>query len=576
MLRAGCERWILAATILASSMAFIDGTVVNVALPALQTQFHASVTGAQWVVESYGMLLSALILVGGAVGDSLGRRRIFVIGVAIFAVASAACGLAPSIHALIIARCVQGIGAALLVPGSLSIISASFDEKSRGQAIGTWSGFTAITTAIGPVIGGWLIQHASWRWAFFVNIPVAIAVVMISLWRVPESRSSQVQKIDWLGAVVATLGLGGLVVGLIEAVELGWRSPVVLASVGIGVLCMLAFIPIEKRKHSPMVPLDLFRSKTFSAANMLTLFLYAALGVFFFLFPMNLIQVHGYSTTEAGAAALPLILLMFFLSRWSGGLVVRVGPRLPLIAGPFIAAIGFAMFALPTHGEYWKSFFPSFLVLGFGMSITVAPLTTVVMGSVDQDRAGTASGINNAVARVAGVLAIAVLGIIMVHAFSGKLERELRGSALPQSVKIEIRSRSTRMAALEPPPQLDEPGKNFVRIAVKDSFTFAFRIVILICAALAAISAVVALVMVPREPFALKEAASSQRSQDEASEIHSDDQGFTLGESAVACLSSSVRMTPESSTKNARSVGDTVAGVIQSEYSFAVPLNFTV
>jgi MFS family permease len=244
----------------------------------------------------------------------------------------------------------------------------------------------------------------------------------------------------------------------------------------------------------------------------LTLFLYAALGAFFFLFPMNLIQVHGYSTTEAGAAALPLILLMFVLSRWSGGLVVRVGPRFPLIVGPFIAAIGFAMFALPTHGQYWKSFFPSFLVLGFGMSITVAPLTTVVMGSVDQDRSGTASGINNAVARVAGVLAIAVLGIIMVQAFSRRLEKQLAQSSIPQSAKAEIQSRESRLAALEPPQQLDETAKDFVRAAVKDSFTFGFRIVILICSVLAAISAVVTLVMVPRDAAAaLKTKASPQQ-----------------------------------------------------------------
>lgn len=576
VLRAGCERWILAATILASSMAFIDGTVVNVALPALQAQFHATVTGAQWVVESYGMFLSALILVGGAVGDSLGRRRVFLVGVTIFAVASAACGLTPSIRALIIARSVQGFGAALLVPGSLSIISASFDEKNRGQAIGTWSGFTAITTAIGPVIGGWLIQHASWRWAFFVNIPVAIAVIVISLWRVPESRSSRVQRIDWLGAVVATLGLGGVVVGLIEAVEQGWRSPLVLASLGIGIVCLVAFIPVEKRGASPMVPLQLFRSNTFTAANLLTLFLYAALGAFFFLFPMNLIQVHGYSTTEAGAAALPLILVMFLLSRWSGGLVVRVGPRVPLIVGPFIVAVGFALFALPSHGEYWKSFFPSFLVLGFGMSITVAPLTTVVMDSVDQDRSGAASGINNAVARVAGVLAIAVLGIIMVHAFSSKLEKHLSQSALPQSAKAEIQSKGSDLAALEPPPQLDESAKNLVGAAVKDSFSFAFRIVILICAALAVLSAVVTLVMVPRDSSTHKTTASPSEASTRPSSDRIADQGLALGESIVACLSSSVRMTPESSTKNARPLGDTVAGVIHSEYSFAVPLNFTV
>jgi EmrB/QacA subfamily drug resistance transporter len=498
--RAGCERWILAATILASSMAFIDGTVVNVALPALQANFHATVSGAQWVVESYGLFLSALILVGGSLGDSLGRRRVFVVGVGIFAVASAACGAAMSIRELVIARSVQGIGAALLVPGSLSIISASFDEKTRGQAIGTWSGFTAITTAIGPVMGGWLIQHASWRWAFFVNIPLAIAVIAISLWRVPESRSSSAKGIDWLGALTATFGLGGVVVGLIESVELGWGNALVEGSLVVGLACLLAFVVIEERSKSPMVPLELFRSRAFTGANLLTLFLYAAISAFFFLFPMSLIQVRGYSATEAGAATLPLILLLFLLSRWSGGLVVRVGPRIPLVAGPLIVAVGFVLFALPgTESHYWRDFFPAFVVLGFGLAVTVAPLTTVVMSSVDQDRAGSASGINNAVSRVAGVLAIAALGIIMVHAFGAKLEQNLASLRLPEPAMHEIKAKETRLAALDPPAELDEASKQAVRLAVQQSFLYGFRWVILICAALAVVSGGVAAVMVPEK-----------------------------------------------------------------------------
>src|SRR5229473_7641129 len=288
-------RWILAATILGSSMAFIDSTVVNVALPSLQASLHTNVVGVQWVVESYGLFLGALILVGGSLGDQFGRRLMFLVGVGIFASASIACGFAATIQQLVIARSVQGVGAAFLVPASLSIISASFDAKTRGQAIGTWSGFTAITAAVGPVLGGWLIEHASWRWAFFINIPLAAAVVTISLRHIPESRNATARNLDWPGASVATVGLGGVVYGMIESISLGWGHPLVFGSVIAGFAGLIFFVFVEARASSPMVPPALFQSRSFSGANLLTLFLYAALGIFFFLFPMNLIQVQGYS-----------------------------------------------------------------------------------------------------------------------------------------------------------------------------------------------------------------------------------------------------------------------------------------
>ncbi|MGO8795341.1 MAG: MFS transporter [Candidatus Sulfotelmatobacter sp.] len=492
------ERWILAAAVLGSSMAFLDSTVVNVALPALQTSLGATVAGVQWVVESYGLFLGALILVGGSLGDLLGRRLIFLTGVVIFAIASAGCGFAANIQLLLIARSVQGVGAALLVPGSLAIISASFDERTRGQAIGTWSGFTAITTAVGPVLGGWLIQHASWRWAFFINLPMAAAVIAISLRHVPESRSVAAGHVDGLGAMVATLGLGGMVSGFTASVSLGWRHPLVLGCLIGGLACLLVFFFVEARVASPMVPVELFRSRSFLGANLLTFFLYAALGIFFFLFPLNLIQVEGYSATATGAAALPLILSMFLLSRWSGGLVARYGARIPLVIGPLVAAVGFFLFALPSvGGGYWTTFFPAFVVLGLGMAVSVAPLTTVVMSSVSQDRAGAASGINNAVARVAGVLAIAVFGIVIVKTFSSHLNQSLANLTIPPSILHAIQSNEIKLAGLPLPPGLSAGIATEIRSSVSQAFDFGFRVVMLICAGLSIISAATAALTIP-------------------------------------------------------------------------------
>jgi EmrB/QacA subfamily drug resistance transporter len=493
---------LLAATILGSSMAFIDSTVVNVALAVLQSSLHATVIDVQWVVESYGLLLSALILVGGALGDSLGRRAMFLAGVAIFGAASAGCGFSSNIRTLVIWRGVQGLAAAFLVPGSLAIISASFDEKSRGQAIGTWSGFTAITMALGPVLGGWLIEHASWHWVFFINLPLAALVAVITLWHVPESRSPEGQQIDWLGAASATIALAALVYGFVEAGAVGWNHLRVFGTLIFGFLLIALFVLVERRVRTPMVPLDLFKSRSFSGANLLTIFLYAALGAFFFLFPLNLIQIQKYSATKTGAAALPMIFLIFFLSRWSGGLVTRYGPKAPLFIGPLIVAAGFTLFAIPSVStSYWSGPFPGFLVLGLGMAISVAPLTTVVMSSVEQDRAGTASGINNAVARVAGVLAVAVLGVVMVASFTRSLQASLRSLHLDSPVVHYLESNVSRLGGLDAPADLDPQIAGKVRDAITRGFLFGFRIVMLVCAGLAVAGATVAWRMIPaRDP----------------------------------------------------------------------------
>lgn len=495
--------WVLVATILGSSMAFIDSTVVNVALPVLQTDLKATVADVQWVVEAYALFLAALILVGGSLGDHFGRRRIYALGIAIFTLASAACGFAPTITFLIVARAVQGIGGALLVPGSLAIIGATFDKEKRGRAIGTWSGFTSITSALGPVLGGWLVQYASWRWVFFINIPIAVIVLFILFWRVPESLSEEDQRagLDWWGATLATLGLGGVVYGLTQANNVGLSNPQVLLALTIGVVALIVFIVVEARSRSPMLPLNLFRSPTFSGANLLTLLLYAALGGTLFFLPFNLIRVQGYSPTAAGAANLPFVLIMFSLSRWSGGLVARYGAKLPLIIGPVIAAAGFVLFALPgIGGSYWTTFFPAVVVLGTGMSISVAPLTTAVLGAVDARRTGIASGINNAVARTAGLLAIAILGIVAVFTFSASLDSNLSAISLSFGVRNMLIAQQNKLVGIDIPAGLSNTAHAAVQRAISESFVTSFRFIMLIGAALALASAFSSFLLIEGKP----------------------------------------------------------------------------
>jgi EmrB/QacA subfamily drug resistance transporter len=495
------RRWTLAATILGSSMAFIDGTVVNVALPALQKSLNATVTDVQWVIEAYTLFLAALLLLGGSLGDHFGRRKIYAIGVMLFALASVWCGLAPDIHQLIIARAVQGIGGALLVPGSLAIISATFSEADRGKAIGTWSGATAITTALGPLVGGWLIEHVSWRAVFFLNVPIALAVLVLILLFVPESRDEESPgKLDLAGAALATVSLGAMVYALIESSSAGWKNPVVSGSLAGGLVLLVVFLLLEARKRNPMLPLSLFRVRNFTGANLLTLLLYAALAGTLFFLPLNLIQVQKYSATAAGAASLPFILIMFGLSRWSGGLVKRYGSRIPLVIGPAIAGIGFALFLRPgVSAGYWSGFLPAILVLGLGMAISVAPLTTTVMNSVKESHAGVASGINNAVSRTAGLLAIAVFGLIMFHVFSGCLDQRLDQLRVTPEVRQQVNEQRINLAAADVPPNADDLTRNAISQAIAECFVTGFRRVLLTGAALAfASSAVAFLVIKPR------------------------------------------------------------------------------
>ena len=469
-------------------MAFIDTTVVNVALPVMQRDLGADVAAAQWIIDSYLLVLSALILAGGALGDRLGRVRVFGLGVVVFAAASVWCGIAPSSVQLIVARALQGAGAALLVPGSLAIIAATFPKDRRGRAIGTWSALTSLAIIAGPLLGGVLVQTISWRAVFLINVPIAVVVLWIVWRRMPRDDERQSEAIDWTGTLLVTLGLGGVAYAFIER---AWMAGLV------GAAALIAFVFVERRVANPIVPFALFRSRAFSGANALTLLLYAALSASTFLLPFNLIQVQGYSPAAAGAAFLPFVGTMSLLSRFTGALADRVGPRPLLVAGPLVAAIGIGLLAYPgIGGSYWTTFFPGVLVLGLGMSITVAPLTTTVMTSIDDERhAGAASGINNAVARAAGLLAVAIIGTAAASVFARDLDARLVAARVHPELRAHMAGQAERMAEARAPHGASRAED--VRQAVRQSFVRAFRVTVLASAALAALSALGGL-MIPR------------------------------------------------------------------------------
>jgi EmrB/QacA subfamily drug resistance transporter len=481
-------------------MAFIDGSVINVALPVLQKSLSATVTDSQWIVDAYLLVLSSLLLAGGALGDHFGRMRMFAAGIVVFAGASVWCGLAPDVRQLLAARALQGIGGALVVPGSLAIIAATFPPNKQGKAIGTWSAMTSLAIIAGPLLGGWLVQAVSWRAIFFINIPIA-AVTLLIVWRTRSSAASAAasdpRPIDWTGTVLITIALATLTYALIQAPVAAHRGRIGVlqyAAFAVSTIAFVAFIILERRIEDPIVPLTLFRSRSFTAANVLTLLLYAALSVAVFLLPFNLISLQGYSPAQAGAAFLPLVITMSLLSRWTGALADRIGPRLPLVVGSLVAAAGFALLALlpGIGGSYWTTFFPGLLVLGIGMAITVAPLTTTVMTSIDDERqAGTASGINNAISRVAGLLAIALFGGISIFVFARALDTRLAPEGA--TVRSEMMAQSAKLAEAEPPKNLDDSTRGRIRAAVEVSFLRAFRVNMFAAAALAAASALAAL-----------------------------------------------------------------------------------
>jgi EmrB/QacA subfamily drug resistance transporter len=477
--------WVLTATILGSSLVFIDSTVVGLALPVIQRELGATALQMQWVVEAYTLVLGALMLLCGALGDRYGRKRIFVAGIAVFALGSIFCGIAPSIHLLIAARVLQGIGGTMLAPASLAILAACFSGDERGKAIGTWSGLTAVAATIGPVLGGIIIDHFGWRWVFFINIPIAAAVITIALLHVPESRDDEATgTLDVLGSLLITAALGLVVYAFVTSGSTGWTI-VTMATLVCGVVAFGIFLRVESVVKQPILPLAIFASRAFSGLNAMTFLLYGALGALFYFLPFVLIQVDGFSATMAGFASLPFIVIIVALSRYSGGLVYRLGARTMLTIGPAVAALGFAGFAFLPDLHYWPGIFPSMVLFGIGMGLTVAPLTTTLLGSVSPSHVGLASGINNAVSRIAGLLAIAVLGAMLAFAFTARLETHMAAAALPQSERASIRAQKDALAGARFSIPRDEA-------LVKQAYLEAFRTVAAAGALLAALSALTA------------------------------------------------------------------------------------
>jgi EmrB/QacA subfamily drug resistance transporter len=488
--------WVLVATILGSSMVFIDGTVVNVALPVMQRELHATMADIQWVVEAYALFLSALILVGGALGDRYGRKLMFTIGVAGFVASSIACGFAHGVVMIAVARAIQGASSALMTPESLAILSAYFTGDKRARAIGIWSSATASTALFGPALGGWLVDHGGWPWIFFINVPIGIAVLALALAHVPESRDPSSAPLDWIGASLGTVALGAIVYGLILAGTTGESAAKALTWTIAGCALLVVFILVEKRTKAPMMPLEIFKSKVFTGANILTFLLYGALGESIYFVAFDMIQVDRYTPTQAGLAMLPFIGLIVLLSRWSGGLVAKLGTRPLLVVGPAIAAIGCALLALPgVGGSYWTTFFPAFVTFGLGMAITVAPLTSAVMDAVNERRLGIASAINNAVSRTAGLIAIAAMSAVVVAIYRLQLEHYLiilNDAHWPDAVLKQVSSTSDAMAAAPIPQSATGTMPDVIRDAMNRSFVTAFRVAALSGAAMAALSSVIA------------------------------------------------------------------------------------
>jgi len=490
--------WTLLASVAGSSMIFIDGTAVNVALPILQRDFSAGADALQWVIEGYALFLAALLLLGGALGDRFGRRFLFGVGIVVFALSSIVCGLSSNMMMLIIARCAQGIGGALATPGSLALITAAYQGAERGRAIGTWSAASAMTAAAGPLLGGWLAQAASWRWVFFINIPLAI-LVLIALRFVAESRDRTAPpEIDFAGALFATAGLGALVYGLI-GVQPGTPAPFAVWAIPVGLILLGMFVMRERQYAAPMVPPALFRSRAFTVANLYTFLLYGAIGGSLYFLPFELINVQGYSPAAAGASMLPFVLIVALFSRRAGGSLAHLGARPLLSTGAAFACGGFGLFAAAGIGRpYWMSFLLPSIALGVGFAYLVAPLTTMVMDA-GEAHGGIASGVNNAVSRVASLIAVAALGIVLGAEFDRSLAQHLDPRlGVTSATRAIVERERAQIAAGHVPANIGDPRQHaLVSEAVRVSYHFGFEVVMLVAACLSLAGGILVMVFLP-------------------------------------------------------------------------------
>lgn len=483
---------ILLATILASGMAFLDGTVVNIAIPVIQYKLHATLSQIQWVVNSYTLMLAALILISGSLGDRFGRKRIFLIGIGFFTVSSFLCSISHNITQLIFFRTLQGIGAAMMIPGSLSIIDRSFEEKIRGKVIGLWSGFAGGIAALGPFLGGWLVQTFGWPSIFYINIPIGIIAFFITLRFVPETKNTDAKSLDLFGSLLMLVGLFGISYGLIQGSSIGWNTPVITGSLVGGCIALIAFVYTEMKVKEPIFPIHILTSPLVAGANIVTLFLYFALnGVIFFLV-LNLQQVQHYSPLYAGMSMLPSILLITFLSGPAGSLADRIGPRVPMIVGPLLVSAGMVLFTIPgTHAHYFTQYFPGLVLFGLGMSLVIAPLTKSAL-AVNPKYSGAASGVNNAISRIAALFGIALLGAILVSMFASNLQERLHASNLPQKQQQEVLQQNNKLLNITLPEKSTFLQKQEMRSAIDTAFIYGFRWIMGINALLAFFSAVIA------------------------------------------------------------------------------------